>query len=114
MVPLLEGSGGDVINISSIAAVDGFPGAAAYCAAKAGLEGMSRALVEELRPKGIRVTVLRPGATATGMWEAIPGDFDLEKMIPPEVVAESVEFLLVQTRRAWRETLVLCPPGGKV
>ena len=114
LVPLMEGVGGDVINISSIAAVDGFPGAAAYCAAKAGLEGMSRALVEELRPKGIRVTVLRPGATATRMWEAIPGEYDMDKMIPPEAVAESLEHLLTQSRRAWTETLVLYPPDGKV
>ena len=48
------------------------------------------------------MTVLCPGATATGMWEVIPGDFDLEEMIPPEVVAESVEFLLAQTRREER------------
>jgi NAD(P)-dependent dehydrogenase (short-subunit alcohol dehydrogenase family) len=114
LVPLMEAAGGDVINISSLAAVEGFPGSVAYCAAKAGLEGMSRALVEELRPKGIRVTVLRPGATATTMWETIPGEHDREKMIPPEVVAESVEYLLTQSRRAWCETLVLYPPDGKV
>ena len=86
----------------------------AYCAAKAGLEGMSRALVEELRPKGIRVIILRLGATATSMWESIPGNFDLGKMIPPEVVAESLEYLLIHSRKAWCKTLVLYPPDEKV
>ncbi|HJP15195.1 MAG TPA: SDR family oxidoreductase [Nitrospinota bacterium] len=114
LAPLLEESGGDVINISSIAAVDGFAGGAAYCAAKAGLEGLSRALVQELRPRGIRVTILRPGATATRMWEGIPGEFDASKMIPPGVVAESLEYVLTLSREAWTETLVLYPPGGKV
>lgn len=110
----LEQSQGDIINVSSIAAVDGFPGASAYCAAKAGLEGMTRALVSELRPKGIRLVILRPGATATQLWEGIPGQFDSQKMVPPEVVAESVEFLLRQSRQAWTESLSLYPPDGKV
>ena len=114
LAPMLEQSQGDVINISSIAAVDGFPNATAYCAAKAGLEGLSRALVAELQPKGIRVTILRPGATATRMWEEIPGEYDFEKMVPPEVVAESVAYLLTQSHRAWTETLALYPPDGKV
>ncbi|MBI1724884.1 MAG: SDR family oxidoreductase [Candidatus Tectomicrobia bacterium] len=112
--PYLEASGGDVVNISSIGAVTGFRGAAAYCAAKAGLEGMSRALAEELRGRGIRLSVLRPGATATGMWKDIPGEFDTEKMIPPELVAESLEFLLAQSRRVWTETMVVLPPDGRV
>ena len=114
LAPMLEASGGEVVNVSSTAAVTGFPGAAAYCAAKAGLEGMSRALAEELRPRGVRLSVLRPGATATGMWKNIPGEYDLEKMIPPELVAESIEFLLTQSRRAWTETMVVLPPEGRI
>jgi len=113
-LPYLEASGGDVVNISSVCAVTGFPGAAAYCAAKAGLEGMSRALAEELRPRGIRLSVLRPGATATGMWKDIPGEFDTGRMIPPELVAESLEFLLSQSRRVWTETMVVLPPDGRI
>ncbi|MBI3127854.1 MAG: SDR family oxidoreductase [Candidatus Tectomicrobia bacterium] len=114
LAPYLEASGGEVVNVSSICAVTGFPGAAAYCAAKAGLEGMSRALAEELRPRGIRLSVLRPGATATSMWKDIPGEFDTERMIPPDLVAESLEFLLSQSRRVWTETMVILPPAGRV
>ncbi|MDA0999756.1 MAG: SDR family NAD(P)-dependent oxidoreductase [bacterium] len=112
--PQLESSRGDVINISSIGAVIGFPGGAAYCAAKAGLEGMTRALVEELRPAGVRLTILRPGATATGLWRDIPGRFDLEKMVPPVMVAQAVEYLLRQSPRAWTELMTIYPPEGKV
>lgn len=110
----LASSRGDVINISSIGAVVGFPGGAAYCAAKAGLEGMTRALVEELRPLGVRLTVLRPGATATGLWREIPGRFDLEKMVPAVMVAQAVEYLLRQSPRAWTELMTLYPPEGQV
>ena len=114
LCPMLEVANGEVINISSISAVSGFSGASAYCAAKAGLEGLSRALVEELRPKGIRLTILRPGACATDMWKSIPGKFNFEAMIPPELVAEAIEFLLSQSRKAWTESMVVLPPQGVV
>ncbi len=112
LCPMLEAAKGEVVNVSSISAVSGFPGAAAYCAAKAGLEGLSRALVEELRPRGIRLTIVRPGACATDMWKSIPGEFDFDEMIPPDLVAEAIEFLLAQSRRVWTESMVVLPPKG--
>ncbi len=114
LCPMLGAARGEVINISSIGAVSGFPGASAYCAAKAGLEGLSRALAEELRPRGIRLTVVRPGACATDMWKSIPGEFDMDDMIPPDLVAESIEFLVSQSRRAWTELMVVLPPKGTI
>lgn len=114
LCPMLGAAGGEVINISSVGAVSGFPGASAYCAAKAGLEGLSRALAEELRPRGIRLSVVRPGACATDMWKSIPGEFEMDDMIPPDLVAESIEFLVSQSRRAWTELMVVLPPKGTV
>jgi len=35
-------------------------------------------------------------------------------MLPPDLVAESLEFLLAQSRRAWTETMVVLPPDGRV
>ena len=113
-MPILEKSKGNIINVSSICAVTGFPGSSAYCAAKAGLEGMSRAMVEECRPKGIKVSILRPGATETPLWDSIPGEFDYSKMLAPEKVAESMEFLLLQSSFSWTETLEILPPEGNL
>ena len=113
-MPMLEESRGNIINVSSICAITGFSGSSAYCAAKAGLEGMSRAMVEECRPKGIKVSVLRPGATETPLWKSIPGEFDFSKMLSPEKVAESMEFILLQSSFAWTETLEILPPGGNL
>ena len=113
-MPMLEKTKGIIINVSSICAVTGFPGSSAYCAAKAGLEGMSRAMVEECRPKGIKVCVLRPGATETPLWDSIPGEFDFSKMLTPEKVAESMEYLLLQSSFAWTETLEILPPEGNL
>jgi 3-oxoacyl-[acyl-carrier protein] reductase len=58
--------GGSIINISSLAGKNSFPGAAAYCASKAGLNAFSEALMQEVRYDGIRVSYVMPGSVATG------------------------------------------------
>src|ERR1035438_7203147 len=55
--------GGTIVNNLSIAAERIFPGSAAYNASKHGALGFTNTLREELRPKGIRVIALMPGAT---------------------------------------------------
>ncbi len=62
-LPLLRAAGGgDVINISSVAVLDPYPTMWLYSASKAALELASVGLVDELRPDGIRVSVLRSGS----------------------------------------------------
>ena len=57
--------GGWIINISSLAGKNAFPGGAAYCASKAGLNQFSEALMQEVRHEGIRVSYIMPGSVAT-------------------------------------------------
>lgn len=56
---------GAIVNISSIAAVETFPGSGFYGASKCALEGMSSALQKEVSPLGIKVMVVEPGAFRT-------------------------------------------------
>lgn len=56
---------GRIVTISSIQAEDGFPGAAYYAAAKAGLHGISATLARELGPIGILSNIVMPGFTLT-------------------------------------------------
>ncbi|NJO83170.1 MAG: SDR family NAD(P)-dependent oxidoreductase, partial [Blastochloris sp.] len=56
---------GQIINVSSVLAVQPLPGVGGYAAAKAALESMSAALRMELLPSGIAVTIVRPGRTRT-------------------------------------------------
>lgn len=65
---IARGRGGAILNISSIAAKQAFPGISAYCAAKAGLQGFSGSLALELAPHGIRVNCVCPGIVKTNMW----------------------------------------------
>jgi len=56
---------GRIVNVSSVVAADGYPGAATYGAAKAALHGMTRTLAKELAPYGILTNVVMPGLTLT-------------------------------------------------
>ncbi len=61
---------GSIINVSSRAGVMGFANEIAYCASKFGLEGLSRAIAQDLGPHGIAVNTITPGTpTHTAMSE---------------------------------------------
>jgi len=58
--------GGWIVNISSLAGKNAFPGGAAYCASKAAVNAFSEALMQEVRHDNIRVSYVMPGSVATG------------------------------------------------
>jgi NAD(P)-dependent dehydrogenase (short-subunit alcohol dehydrogenase family) len=64
---MLEQGGGAVINLSSLAGVRAIPAMPAYSAAKAGLIGLTNAVALDYGPRGVRVNIISPGATATDM-----------------------------------------------
>ncbi len=62
---LRKRGGGWIINISSLAGKNAFPGGAAYCASKAALNMFSEVLMQEVRYDGIRVSYIMPGSVDT-------------------------------------------------
>jgi NAD(P)-dependent dehydrogenase (short-subunit alcohol dehydrogenase family) len=109
---MIERRRGFLVPILSAAARRGFPGWSAYCASKWGLAGLVAALREELRSTGVRVTALYPGATATPLWDGLPGEWDRRAMIPAGEVARAVVFALEADDRAAVEELHIAPAGG--
>lgn len=85
---------GVIINVSSDAGVEAFPGWGGYGVSKAALEHLSRVLAAELAGAGIRVYVVDPGEMNTEMHrEAEPG-VDLSHLPPPEASAPAFVWLV--------------------
>lgn len=59
--------GSAIVNVASIFGMIGFPGGAAYAAAKAGVAGLTRQMAADYGPAGIRVNAIAPGLIETGM-----------------------------------------------
>ncbi len=84
---------GVIVNISSIASVDPFPGFAAYGAAKAWVNAWTKALADEGRRVGIRVFGVAPGAVETRMLRDPFPTFPADQTLRPEDVADVVHAL---------------------
>jgi NAD(P)-dependent dehydrogenase (short-subunit alcohol dehydrogenase family) len=98
---------GHIINISSLAGKNAFPGGGAYCASKWGLMGFTYCLAEELRVHGIRVSVICPGTVAT---EFSPhAEKDPARMLQPNDVAHAVAALVTQAPQSFISEILLRP-----
>lgn len=98
---------GYIINISSLAGKNAFPGGTAYCASKWGLQGLTYCLAEELRQDNIRVSVICPGSVHT---EFSPHTGkDPERMLQPADVARTVGWLLEQEPQSFVSEISLRP-----
>ena len=62
---LSDASPAAIVNVSSTAGLEGYPGFHGYCASKWGLRGLSRSMALELADRGIRVNAIFPGGIAT-------------------------------------------------
>ena len=66
--------GSSIINISSVAGIEGSAGGAAYCTSKGGIRLLTKALAAEFGPLGIRVNSIHPGLIDTSMVKEIKKD----------------------------------------
>jgi NAD(P)-dependent dehydrogenase (short-subunit alcohol dehydrogenase family) len=103
-VPLLPDGTGRIVNIASVLGLRGVPDQLAYCAAKHGVVGLSRALALALAPRGITVNAVCPGWVATDMAARRYAELGITaaeaaagvpsgRITTPEEVAEVVAFL---------------------
>jgi len=81
---------GIIVNISSQAAIDPFPGFSMYGATKAWIELFTVALAGEGREHGIRSYCIRPGAIETPMLRSLFADFPAEQCVAPEEIADAI------------------------
>jgi NAD(P)-dependent dehydrogenase (short-subunit alcohol dehydrogenase family) len=114
--------GGSIVMLSSICASQGFAARAAYCASKAGIDGLVRSLATEWGPDGIRVNAVAPGTVATEMQQAMvaSGRASVERYLDripmkrvgrPEELADAV-FYLASPQASYVSGVVLAVDGG--
>jgi len=90
---------GHIVNISSLAGKNTFPGGGIYCASKWGLMGLTGCMAEDLRAYGIRVSVVCPGSVHT---EFSPHTGkDPHKMLQPDDIAHAVAMLVTQAPQSF-------------
>jgi NAD(P)-dependent dehydrogenase (short-subunit alcohol dehydrogenase family) len=101
-VPLLTERSGLIVNITSDAAVGGYPGWGPYGATKAALELLTRTLAAELREQNVSAVLVDPGDMRTRMHqEAFPGE-DISDRPLPEVTVPFWNWLFDQDPEAIR------------
>jgi NAD(P)-dependent dehydrogenase (short-subunit alcohol dehydrogenase family) len=91
---MLAARSGDILNLSSKSGRAGIAFDAPYCASKFGVNGLSEALAEEVRPFGVRVQVLAPGKFATEVLQQAGPLPQPTGIPPPERVAEVIRWML--------------------
>ena len=99
--PMLKQKDGAIINISSIIGTTGNAGQANYAAAKAGLEGFTRSLAQEIASRNITVNCVAPGFIQTDMTDILPeaqkeailATIPGKRFGQPEEIAGAVAFL---------------------
>jgi 3-oxoacyl-[acyl-carrier protein] reductase len=110
---------GSIIHMSSIVGIMGNAGQAAYCAAKAGLIGLTKSMAKELATRNIRVNAVAPGYIETDMTgiltpeqkEGILKSIPLGRVGKPEEIADAVVFLASE-RASYITGQVLAVDGG--
>ena len=100
--------GGWIVNISSLAGKNAFPGGTAYCASKSALNALSEALMQEVRYDGIRVSYVMPGSVRT-RFSSGGDDPGSEWKLAPEDVAQVVTDLVAHPDRSLPSRVELRP-----
>jgi len=103
---------GHIFNMCSIASIKAYSNGGSYAITKFALLGFSKCLREELKPVGIRVTSILPGATRTASWEGV--DLPDERFMRVEDVAETVYGAYSLSQRSVVEEIIIRPQLGDI
>jgi NADP-dependent 3-hydroxy acid dehydrogenase YdfG len=108
-VPLMKGVGGHIITIASDVSRRTFPGGGGYCATKYAQEALCLALRKEVRPFGIKVTVVYPGLIDTHFHSSPEGDVSHATWLKAEDLANAVQYIVDAPKHVVIDEIVLHP-----
>jgi short-subunit dehydrogenase len=107
---MMEAKQGHIFNICSIASLNAYANGGSYSISKFALLGFSRNLREELKPHGIKVTAVCPGATMSASWEG--SSIDPKRIMEAEDLAKMVYAASQLSPMAVVEDIVMRPQLG--
>jgi len=103
---------GHIVTMCSIASIRAYPDGGSYAIAKFALLGLTKVLREELKPHGVRVTAVLPGATRTASWDGV--NLPDERFMKPEDVAHAVFEVHALSPQTVVEEILLRPQLGDI
>jgi short-subunit dehydrogenase len=106
---LVKNAPSDIVNVASIAGLQGFPEGSVYCAVKHGVVGFTRALAEEVKPAGVRVTAICAGSTDTEFFDRFTPTIDRSRMLQAEDAVRTLLYVVTAPPRVLHGEIVLRP-----
>ena len=111
VMPLLRGGQRPhIVNICSIASLIAYPNGGSYSISKFAMLGFSKVLREELKPEGVRVTSVMPGATWSASWAGV--DLPEDRLMPAADIASAVLSAWKMSASTVVEEIVIRPQLG--
>lgn len=107
-----QNKSGHIFNMCSIASIKAYPNGGSYAISKFALLGFTKVLREELKPFGIRVTAVMPGATKTASWDGV--DLPDSRFMKTEDVAEVIFNAYSISERSVVEEVIIRPQLGDI
>lgn len=115
---MLEAGRGHLVYVSSVLGRRGVPNMAAYAASKAAVSAFAESVAAEVKPRGIKVTVVYPGTTATGMRDhqvdrpRTPDITDPELQLAADDVADAIAWATSVSERTYPTAVTIEPRGS--
>lgn len=103
---------GHVINVCSTASIMPYVNGGSYCISKFAQYGLTKVLREEMKPFGIRVTAVLPGATRTSSWDGT--DLPDERFVSPESIAQTIYAAYSLPENVDLEEVIIRPFKGDI
>ncbi|HEV8610156.1 MAG TPA: SDR family oxidoreductase [Thermoanaerobaculia bacterium] len=106
---LLKSAPSDIVNVSSISGLEGFPEATVYGAAKSGIVGFTRALAQELKPANVRATAICAGSIDTAFFERFRPSVEPARRLTVDDAVRALIYVLTSPPNVLHGEIVIRP-----
>jgi short-subunit dehydrogenase len=103
---------GHIFTIGSVASIQAYENGGSYSVSKFALLGFTKSLREEMKPFGVKVTSILPGATLTASWDGV--DLPASRFIKPEDIASTIYGAYTLSDSAVVEEILVRPQLGDI